>query len=478
MKLPALRSLRLHEGVLAEPMPDDSRIVLWVPGGRDGDYRLWERVGNVARAEVTVEQGICATPANAIRARQRVRGLFGKLLQRFQKGTGGQSWTLPNGQSAEQCGERQTDLVLVWAEDESTPLDESRVRSRLPEGKEFRKIGDNLFLVSGIEPPKAAGPEAPPTQECPRREAEQLLAAARQAGDRRREAYALTDLGMILQREGDAQRAFALHQEALAIAQQLGDRSAESDVVGNLGLAALSVGQPQYAYQLFEHKLGYANATGDRFGAKIALNGLGLTYTNLGDPARAIASFEKALVLAREIGDRKHETELLWYLATQHAELGQRDQAIARAQESVDLQEKMGKPQARWFADHLRRYRTGDAGAGLGGAGEAGAAGTSGAFFGESIVASVWGAPAGPQTTPGSPGLLRMALTAARSMAKFLGSGLKTVSSETHQKRLRTCASCEHHTGLRCRVCGCFTNAKAWMPHEECPIGKWPAQKS
>jgi hypothetical protein len=30
-------------------------------------------------------------------------------------------------------------------------------------------------------------------------------------------------------------------------------------------------------------------------------------------------------------------------------------------------------------------------------------------------------------------------------------------------------------TGLRCRICGCFTAAKARLDHERCPAGKWPA---
>jgi hypothetical protein len=71
------------------------------------------------------------------------------------------------------------------------------------------------------------------------------------------------------------------------------------------------------------------------------------------------------------------------------------------------------------------------------------------------------------------PGLLRMALSAALAMGKFLGSGLKTASRELVQQRLHTCAACEHHTGVRCRICGCFTQVKARLPHEECPIGKW-----
>jgi hypothetical protein len=67
-----------------------------------------------------------------------------------------------------------------------------------------------------------------------------------------------------------------------------------------------------------------------------------------------------------------------------------------------------------------------------------------------------------------------MALSAVKSMSKYIGSGLQTVPANVHEKRLRTCVACEHHTGVRCRLCGCFTSVKAWLPHENCPIEKWP----
>jgi hypothetical protein len=68
-----------------------------------------------------------------------------------------------------------------------------------------------------------------------------------------------------------------------------------------------------------------------------------------------------------------------------------------------------------------------------------------------------------------------MAQTAAKAMAQFVGSGFKTAAPETAAARLAVCASCPHHTGLRCRICGCFTAAKARLDHERCPAGKWPA---
>jgi hypothetical protein len=68
-----------------------------------------------------------------------------------------------------------------------------------------------------------------------------------------------------------------------------------------------------------------------------------------------------------------------------------------------------------------------------------------------------------------------MGLSAARSVTRFIKSGLKLADAETLEARLRACSGCEHHTGLRCKVCGCFTNVKTRLAPEACPAGKWPA---
>src|SRR5262249_43630066 len=103
------------------------------------------------------------------------------------------------------------------------------------------------------------------------------------------------------------------------------------------------------------------------------------------------------------------------------------------------------------------------------------AAAETGATWGGPIVATVKVATLASRTVVKGPGILGMAFSAMKSMAKFLGLGLQTASQETRQERLRVCAECEHHTGLRCRLCGCFMDVKARLLHEECPIGKRPA---
>ena len=119
---------------------EGERIVLWLPGSREGDYRHWERVSSVARAEVSVAQGICSIPANSVRAREPCAGFLGKLWQRWRGPVRGRAWILPHGRSAEQRGERATDVVLAWAADGAV-LDEVRVRLHWPESKRLEQLG-------------------------------------------------------------------------------------------------------------------------------------------------------------------------------------------------------------------------------------------------------------------------------------------------------------------------------------------------
>jgi tetratricopeptide (TPR) repeat protein len=465
------RTFILNEGIIPEPNPEANRIALWLPAGRQGRFINWERISNLTNTEFMVEPGIRATGATLVRARQPIHGLFGKLLSPFRK-SGEPTWMLPNGESAEQCGERQSDLLLVWSDDEATLLDETWVKSRWPTSNRFQPLGKNLYLVAGIEVPGAKR-EAEAANESPRQVAERLLADARSAGDRDREASALADLGAVQLHEGAAEEAVKSLSEALVIVRQLGDRARENDITGSLGLVTMAVGHPARALEIFGQGLAYAREVGERFAEKIALERIGLAYSKLNNPAQAIVYFQAALAMAQDLNHRKHQADLYWYLGIQYAELGQRDEAITHAQAAIDVMEKIRNPQAAWYAEHLRKYRAGESEGGLAAGNETGPAGAADALLGGTIAAGMWSAPqTSPQAAQG-PGLLRMAVSAARSMAKFLGSGFKTVPPQTLQLRLRTCAACEHHTGLRCRLCGCFTNVKARMDHEECPIGKW-----
>jgi tetratricopeptide (TPR) repeat protein len=479
MRILDWRNLVLGEGVLREPVREENRFVFWLPADRDHEFQYWERIGTIPRGEVKVDQGVCAIPVTSVLARQRIHGGFlGKLARKLAGAGGSESWTLPDGQAVEKCGERRTDLVLAWSEDESSSLDEGRARGRWPDLTRFERINDQVFLVAGVTTGKANGQarQAPAgvtgSEElgCPVAQAEQLLEAARKEGDRQREAAALTDLGIVVMNEGDLKKAVTHLDNALGLARQLGDRAREIDALNHLGYALLAMGQAPTARQALEHALSLIRQTGDPFAEKLVVERLGIAHANMRDPAGALALAHQALEMTRKLGDRQQETRLLWNQAIAHADMNQRDLAIAKAQESVDLHRKLGKPEAQWYGAQLQRYRMDFSGLGGAAPGISGAHVAIGGPLGGSVVtASQTGA---DQTT--GPGLLRMAVSATKAMMKFIGSGVKATPAEIQQNRMAICRACEHHTGLRCRVCGCFTNVKTRMAHEQCPIGKWP----
>jgi tetratricopeptide (TPR) repeat protein len=482
MKLPDWRALGIDKGILTEPITDASRIVFWLPDDRDSTFQYWQRVANVPRAEIKTEQGQCTTAATSIRARERLGGVLSRLVARIRGRRGSRSFLLPNGRSVEQCGERQNDLAFVWPLENGLGFEIDQLEARWPGATGIRKLGESLFVVSGVAlSPSSAGVKSelpPPSADCPAAEAEAILAAARQQGDREKEATVLADLGAIALNEGDMHRAITSLENALAIARELGDASREGDIIGNLGMAMLGVHQPDRARILFQRELAHAQAGGDRFAEKIALERLGLSSWHLRDYRGALTLFDQALTLTRQLSDRHQEATLLWHQAVQYAELGQREAAIANGEESIALFRALGKPQAASYGSYLQRYRINlDQNSPAQSA--AGVFDRSPqAYLGTSVASVTAGQstaePASISETAG-PGLLRMAMSATKAMAGFAGTGFKTTPPETQRKRLETCAACEHHTGMRCRICGCFTNVKSRMLHEDCPIGKWPA---
>ncbi|OAI51256.1 hypothetical protein AYO44_04985 [Planctomycetaceae bacterium SCGC AG-212-F19] len=505
MKLPEVHTWGLNEGIQLEPTIDVDRVALWVPRDLDCATARWQRISSAPRATVTEHGGICSVPATAIHAQQRQHGFFGKLWPGRRESDGATTWTLPSGETVDQVGARQADCLLAWSADEKQPLEESVLRERWPDATEFLHLGGNLVVVVGnpgqpaakdvasgnaaaqphdvieLAPHDGGGGEAQVSPLAPgyedelstlaqlRAPAEERLRAAREPGDKRALATALTDLGTVLLRQRDAATALGLFQEALLLVRELGDT--ESDVLGNLGLALLRTSKSQEALHVFEHELALAQRLADRFATKLALEHVARAKMVRGYSAEAMVCVGQALALARELGDVRHEYELLWFAGILHAELGQRDQAITSAETAVGVMEQMGKPEAAWFADHVQRFRRETAA-------ESPASEGRDPQLPDCFVASMWEPPPTPEprleaTTRGA-GVLRMALSAGKAMAQFVGSGFQTVPPATRQQRLQVCSSCEHHTGLRCRLCGCFTGFKSRFPYERCPIGKWP----
>jgi tetratricopeptide (TPR) repeat protein len=303
--------------------------------------------------------------------------------------------------------------------------------------------------------------------------AERAVAAARTAGNRHREVTALIDLGVVQLKQCEAAAAAELLKQALAGAQSLGDRNHEADAALHLAQASLALGRPARARNLLEPVLVHLRQIGDRYAEKLATESLGIALFAQRDLTGALAHFDRAIKIAAELGDLRHEAGVLWRAAIIHAELGHRDRALASASASVDRLQRLGNPTAAWYAHHLANYESGTPGTALAPRGE------TSVDFGGTIDVGVGARPETPSAVTAQevtgPGLLRMAFAATRSITRFLGSGFKTATPEAYRERLAVCATCEHHTGVRCRICGCVTTVKARLLHEQCPKSRWPS---
>jgi tetratricopeptide (TPR) repeat protein len=467
MELPGGRPTAVDEGILVEPS-SEGRLILWLPGRRSGGYQHWERVATAVGATVTTVEGIGSIAAASVPVRQRPGGGLQKLLHGLLGPKADVAWTLPGGEPAEECGRRQADLRLAWSQDEAAAIDDTRIKALWPGRRASRAIGPNLYLVSGVAAgpsevvPKATNPPESAPRVSSRALAESALDAARATGDRRTIITAMADFSLALLTDGESNRAAELLDEARAEAQRFGDPALEADVSSNLAFAVLALGQTGRAQEILGPALEYFRTTGDHYAEKLALDRLATASFGLGDHTSTAAQLARAVAIAAELGDRKHEADLLWRLAIADAELGQRDRAIAHAQSAVDRLRDLGNPTADWYAHHLGNYQSDSAATALApSVGAGGSIDVRPAFTSRGVATG--------------PGVLRMALTAAKAMAKFVGSGFKTTPLNIYQARLATCAGCEHHTGLRCRDCGCITPAKARLLHERCPVGRWRA---
>src|SRR5262245_62150431 len=121
----------LDEGVLLEKVPDNSRMILWLPRPPQGRRRTWERVSEVLQSRFTVQPGYFGASATSFLATQ-IHGSLLSVIARLWGRMGGESWLVPTGQRAKQTGERQNNLLLVWTDDPARRINEPWLLSRWP----------------------------------------------------------------------------------------------------------------------------------------------------------------------------------------------------------------------------------------------------------------------------------------------------------------------------------------------------------
>ena len=182
--------------------------------------------------------------------------------------------------------------------------------------------------------------------------------AAHKVGNKKKESYALGNLGLAYSALGEPRKAIEHYEQRLPIARETGDRRGEGNALGNLGAAYSELGELRKAIEYYEQHLAIARKIGDRRGEGNALGNLGVAYRRLGEVRKAIEYYEQQLAIARETGDRRGEGNALNNRASALDKLGRRDEAIADARAALAICEEIEDPTiyqtrqllARWGA--------------------------------------------------------------------------------------------------------------------------------
>jgi serine/threonine protein kinase len=170
----------------------------------------------------------------------------------------------------------------------------------------------------------------------------QVLALAREEGDREAEGHALGNLGVVFAQTWRYREAEGAHKECLAIARELGDRPMEGRVQGNLGVLYETTRRNLEGEVAHKECLTIALELGDRAMEGRAHDGLGIVYKNSRRYKEAEVAFQNGLTIARELGDRAGEGRALGNLGTVYGDTGRYWEAEVATQQNLALASEVG----------------------------------------------------------------------------------------------------------------------------------------
>lgn len=174
---------------------------------------------------------------------------------------------------------------------------------------------------------------------------ERAVEIARREDDRPLHSTALSTLGEVHRRHGDARRARADHTQALEIARACGDREAEGAALNNLGMAHLQLGASEPAVACFRQALALARELGGGERELAALTNLGTVQSRLGQFQAAIRTHEQERAAAREIGSLRGEAAALSNLGAIYTILRQFNRALPLLEQAVEIKSQLGDRQ-------------------------------------------------------------------------------------------------------------------------------------
>ena len=163
------------------------------------------------------------------------------------------------------------------------------------------------------------------------------LDAARQAGDRPRQARSLSLVAAMYAMTGDSAAAIANFGEALELYREVGDRTGQADALTGLGAARAYAGNYQAAAACHREALKLFQDISHRQGQGSALVELGVVQWLTGDYVGSAASHQRALQIFSDLSYRPGQGDAHAHLGAVHRLTGDYPAAAASLLRALEL---------------------------------------------------------------------------------------------------------------------------------------------
>ncbi|MBQ1019842.1 tetratricopeptide repeat protein [Micromonospora sp. D93] len=176
------------------------------------------------------------------------------------------------------------------------------------------------------------------------------VVAARRTGDRKAEANALANLGMVSRLMARYRAAVETLDESLAIYRALSDLHGQASVLNQLGIVHYLTAMYDEAARTQTEALSICRETGDMLGQANALADLGMVRRMTGDLGPSAEASTEALEIYRLIGDRFGEANALRDLGLVRSLTGDYAEAEHNAREALAIYTRIGDPVHQAYA--------------------------------------------------------------------------------------------------------------------------------
>ncbi|MVN89300.1 tetratricopeptide repeat protein, partial [Deinococcus sp. HMF7620] len=152
----------------------------------------------------------------------------------------------------------------------------------------------------------------------------------------------LNNIGIVYDRLGRHDEAFASYGRALKLAHSIGREDIELHAVSNLGFNRMFLQLWDEALKYHKEALSYAQKQENEYGIIICTANIAESYGALGEVERAHKLFADAIGRSRALGDLEHLVDLLYEQAKLYLKSNEWRPALALLQETLELVRQMG----------------------------------------------------------------------------------------------------------------------------------------